>query len=63
MRRVFKSVGRGVVAVCVIVALSVSASAAPRERDRERAKDPSVIMIIKKIIKVLDGDGLTIPKP
>jgi len=63
MRRVFKSLGRGVVAVSVILALSVSASAAPRERDREKSKDPVIIKIIRRIIQVLDGDGLTIPKP
>jgi hypothetical protein len=63
MRRVFKSLGRGVAVVSVIAALSMNASAAPRERDRERAHEPVVIKIIKKIIKVLDGDGLTIPKP
>lgn len=64
MRRVFKSMGRGVAALSVIAALSMNVyAAAPRDRDRERGRDPIVIKIIKKIIRVLDGDGLTIPKP
>ena len=64
MRRVFNSFVRRFAAVTVIVVLATSVSAAPREgRERgPREKTPSVVKIVKKIVRAL-GDGLTVPLP